>query len=432
MTTLRSAPSIAAQTPEFFRAPVSKSTGLRVDRNGGYDRAGVIYGASLITQGEAEGHFMWIDGEFNAAVAQQLNSAKRGVKMRFTHPSLSGDGLGSFLGRAIGAKTVGRQVLSDLHFSKTAHSTPDGDLASYVMDLAENDPEAFGISIVFKHDRGAEDKHTANNENEDGDFESPDPGNIANLPHARLQTLRAADVVDSPAANPSGLFHRGQELASEAESLAKFALGLTADRPSTNHFSLDAERLASFATRFLDQNGLAITHKEKDMNASEIQSQVDAAVKTATEKLSADHKSAIDKLAAELAEAKKPLAGLSVADPAKEATKTEEALAGERVRIKELTMLHKNAGLSDDAILTRWIDKPFSLLEAKAEIADLAIKQNRLSADDPTNVANDQKNSEASLRAEYRQNAKLHASLGLNEDAWVKAEQKLRAAAPAA
>jgi len=419
MTRLKSAAEIAIAPPEFFRAPVSKSKTLRVDRTGGYDGAGVIHGASVITRGEAEGHYMWIDNEFNAAVAKQLDAAKRGVKMRFTHPSLSGDGLGSFLGRAMDAKQVGDQVTADLHFSQTAHNTPDGDLANYVMDLAENDPEAFGMSIVFRHDRGAEDKHTANNENEDGDFTSPDPANKSNLPHARLQSLKAVDVVDSPAANPSGLFHRGQELAEEAESLARFALGLTGERPATNHFSLDAERLASFTTRFLDQHGLAISRKEKQMTEQDIQAKVDSAVKLATEKLSADHKSEVEKLSAELAQLK----GANSAEKKDGQPTTAELLAAERVRLKELHALAANAGVKEQATVDRWVDKNLSVTEAKAEIADLLIKGGRLSATDDSGAddASKEKAAERAARSEYREHPKLHASLGYaTEDDYVK------------
>jgi hypothetical protein len=422
-TALRAKPDVLYYPPKYLRSPVATSKALRVDRNGGYDGAGAIYGASVITRGEAEGHYMWIDSEFNAAVAQHMNSAKRGTKMRFTHPSLSGDGLGSFLGRAMNATQAGKQVLADLHFSKTAHNTPDGDLASYVMDLAENDPEAFGMSIVFRHDRGAEDKHRANNENEDGDFKSPDSENKSNLPHARLQILRAVDVVDTPAANPSGLFHQGHEFAAEADSLAMFALGLSDERPATGHLSIDAERLASFTDRFLEQHGLTIVREDKSMltEQEQLQSQIDAAVKAATDKLSADNKSALEKLATDHAAEIASLKGVN--PPKKDAEPTvDELLAAERTRVKELHALASNAGIKEQATIDRWVDKKLSVLEAKAEIGELAIKSGKLVKSDASgDEPNKERAAELAARAEYREHAKLHASLGYaSEDDYVK------------
>lgn len=421
--TLRAKPEILRDPPQYLRSPVAKSKALRVDREGGYDGAGVIYGASVITRGEAEGHYMWIDSEFNSAVASHLNAAKRGAKMRFTHPSLSGDGLGSFLGRAMNAKVSSDQVLADLHFSKMAHKTPDGDLAEYVMGLAESDPEAFGMSIVFKHDRGAEDKHTASNENEDGDFTSPDPKNKSNLIHARLSALRAVDVVDTPAANPTGLFHQGHEFASEADSLALFALGLSDVRPATGHLSIDADRLASFTDRFLEQRGLTIVREDKSMSKEQeqLQAQIDAAVKTATDKLSADRKTAIDKLATDHAAEIATLKGGN--PPKKDGEQTPaEMLAAERTRVKELHALASNAGIKEQATIDRWVDKNLSVIEAKAEIGDLAIKNGKLvKSDDNPDESNKDKAADRAARAEYRQHPKLHASLGHNtEDDYAK------------
>src|SRR5689334_16629540 len=89
--------------PTLFRTPVVRSEQPRIDRDGGYRQAGVIYGVSVITTGEALGHDMWIDDEFNASVADAINAERYGVKSRFTHPSLSGDGLGKTVGRFMDA-----------------------------------------------------------------------------------------------------------------------------------------------------------------------------------------------------------------------------------------------------------------------------------------------------------------------------------------
>lgn len=255
-----------------------------VVRDGGDLKAGLIRGASLVTRGEALGHGLWLDQKFIASVAAAAGpqAAPRGVKARFTHPGISGDGLGRFLGRSRAARlsSDSRKVLADIHFSDTAHRTPDGDLAAYVMDLADEDPDAFAMSIVFYEDVQAEiDFLLANgaveaHDEEYGDyidisnFKSPDADNVNNLPHARLAELAAADVVDEPAANPDGLFHREQAFAQEADALAAYALGLgEAAAPALTAFaSLDPDRVKGFVGRFLDSHNLKLVSKETAMS----------------------------------------------------------------------------------------------------------------------------------------------------------------------
>lgn len=233
-----------------------------VDREGGDYGAGLIRGAAVITRGEARGHEMWIDREMLQQVHDALAAAgDTGVKARFTHPGLSSDGLGTYLGRWKNSRLDGDVVRADLHLARSAHETPDGDLATYVMDLAEEDPAAFGTSIVFRHDRDAEEQHRATH-TKNGRFYSPDERNTEHYPHARLRELRAVDAVDSPAANPSGLFHR-QDFIAEAEAVTAYSLGLTTQRPELATLSVDPDRAAGFVRHFLDRHNLKIVPKQE-------------------------------------------------------------------------------------------------------------------------------------------------------------------------
>lgn len=76
-----------------------------------------------------------------------------GLKSRFTHPNLSSDGLGSFLGRSKGGYLDGDKVRADLHLAESAFLSPKGDLGSYVLNLAEEDADAFSSSLVLQVDR---------------------------------------------------------------------------------------------------------------------------------------------------------------------------------------------------------------------------------------------------------------------------------------
>lgn len=255
-----------------LRITLAKSDEAKiVDRTGGEYGGGKISGVSAITRGEALGHDLWIDSVFLDQVASALNAPPAGVKSRFTHPDLSADGLAKFLGRARGGAVDGDKVSTDLHLAKTAHQSPDGDLAGYVLARTEEDPTSFGASIVFLHDRDAEVAHAIQHGavfDGDGDlrldqFQSPDPDNTKNLLHARLAALEAVDLVDEPAANPDGLFHRG--LIADVARLADYALGLAEDVPDdATALSVHPDRLRAFAERYLRNRRLRLVSASTD------------------------------------------------------------------------------------------------------------------------------------------------------------------------
>ena len=238
----------------------------RVDREGGDRKAGLIRGASIIVEGEALGHEAWVDGTFLSQVAEKINEAgDTGVKARFTHPSLSGDGLGSMFARAKNASVSGDRVVADLHMTEAGHTTPDGDLAAYVMDLAEKDGDAFGVSISFMRNLGEEKKFAAENSDDRGRFRSPDSRNKEHYRHFRLSRLIAADVVDEPAANPDGLFTKStQRIAHEGADLAAFALGQSDELPELSMLDVDPTRIRDFAKRYLAEHNLAIVSSERE------------------------------------------------------------------------------------------------------------------------------------------------------------------------
>jgi hypothetical protein len=247
-----------ANPPKYFRTPISRGGESRVERDGGHYSAGLIRGVSVITRGEALGHDLWIDDIALQQVEQAINSHSLGIKSRFTHPGMCGDGLGKHVGRIMHADVEGAQVFADQHFNKSSHKTPDGDLAGYLMDLADEDPLSYGLSISFEQDAAATDAFQTMHLNANGEFQSPDPNNLRNLPHVRIASLHAADAVDEPAANPNGLFHRERDVAAEADAMASYALGLTSKQPETIQLGLDPDRVRGFVSRYLSNNKLEI------------------------------------------------------------------------------------------------------------------------------------------------------------------------------
>lgn len=266
-------------TVERIRGPITRGLSTKtgaIKRGNGMFGAGLIQGVAVVTRGEALGHGYWLDSQFldqtQAALDGLTRGEARGAKARFTHPDMSSDGMGKKLGRLRYGKRDGDIVRGNLHFYASAHQTPEGDLAGYVMDLADEDPAGFGTSIVFMHDWPAEQEFAVANgavvkEDKYGtyldmtDFHSPDGDNVNQMIHARLAELYAVDVVDDPAANPGGLFYRDPVFA-DAEATASFALGLTHEAPALQALSINPNRVQVFVKKFLDRHDLEIRTKE--------------------------------------------------------------------------------------------------------------------------------------------------------------------------
>lgn len=259
-----------------FSAPIKAAIDpQKIDRTGGRYGAGVIPGVSLCARGEALGHGMWIDDDFLQQIVEAAETNPKLLKSRFTHPDLCTDGMGKAVGTIENCSKVGDQVYGDLHCYSAAHDAPNGDLAGYIMNLAEEDPTNFGLSIVFSHDyQDEEDFWNENTKEVEGkdekgnvvsrtkQFQSPDPLNVQNLPHCRLSELRAADVVDEPAANPKGLFHRENALLADGHALIDFVLGRSTEKPALSSAlaaDIAPERLKSFVSKYLAQAGLSLT-----------------------------------------------------------------------------------------------------------------------------------------------------------------------------
>jgi hypothetical protein len=249
---------------KHFRANVSRTSGAAISDDGGEYGHGYITGLSVITRGEASGHDMWIDADFLSDVTAAGNAANSGLKARFTHPGQSSDGLGTYLGKYHNFRTEGDRVVADLHFQESASNTPDGDLAAYVRQLAADAPDAFGVSIVFDADVAAMEMHQLEN-TQGGRFVSPDEDNRNNYQHARLSRLRAADVVDDPAANPDGLFHKHAQIAQDADGLFEYAFGLTGDKPNLVALSVDGDRIKAAVDRFLSRHDLSLVKGSEQM-----------------------------------------------------------------------------------------------------------------------------------------------------------------------
>lgn len=134
--------------PAMLRVQAASGRPIGVDRE-----AQVIRGYILAE----EGVFKDRRGEFTkdgiAQIVQLANRAPKGLRSRFTHPSMSEDGLGKYLGRARNAwleKANDKwRARADLYLSPSSRDTPSGDLGGYVLNLAAEDPDALSTSLVI-------------------------------------------------------------------------------------------------------------------------------------------------------------------------------------------------------------------------------------------------------------------------------------------
>lgn len=394
---------------EIFRAPVAigLTSDAPIDRTGGKFKAGLIRGASMITRGDALGHGMFIDAVMLQQVADAINAADEfGIKSRFAHPDMSGDGIGKMTAKAFNAQVVGDQVIGDLHMLQSAKRTPDGDLAGYVMDLAQEAPDAFGTSIAFQVDRLAMDEFLQANMQEidvtdsQGNpakrrvFRSPDPLNKKNQPHVRLKKLKAVDVVDEPAANPNGLFHSGPfDLLQQGDAALEYAFGLTDQAPDLTALGIDATRLRGFVARFATSRGITF---ERQVNMSE---------STATSASDDEKKPENENLSGK-GEPAKP-------DPVK----------AERERAAAITSACVLAGKSE--LASGYIEDPVATPQSVQAALFSMMCNDRKPTGDMGGGAGDPppKNPNAAFEREYDDNAETYAQMGLSKEQYVKSRR---------
>lgn len=124
----------------------------------------VLHDVQITLEGEALGHGVWLDRQFCEDCAKAGNATGDvGLKVRYGHPSMCSDAIGTELGRAknfrvvdVDRKIDGKDVkcagvIADVQLLKSAHSAPQGDIAKHVLETAKEDPRQFGQSIVFTY-----------------------------------------------------------------------------------------------------------------------------------------------------------------------------------------------------------------------------------------------------------------------------------------
>ena len=134
----------------------------------------IIEGVSIISVGEAKGHGLFVDDITLQEVKACAESYAGGVKVNLDH----GAGIKDIVGFCDNFRIVGGKLVADLNLLETAEKR------AYVLEIAERMPDTFGISIAFS-----------------GPVRERDGQSFASCTE-----LYSADLVQTPAANPTGLF----------------------------------------------------------------------------------------------------------------------------------------------------------------------------------------------------------------------------------
>jgi hypothetical protein len=172
---------------------------------------GVLQGVSVITKGEAKGHGLFVDDGTLTTFLSAVQSRTGGVPVKMDH----GGGFAQIVGKLENFRIEGDSLRADLHLIQ-AHEA-----YRRIVEMAEKMPEGFGLSAAFDYD----------------------PEKSEGKTRPRCKEIHSVDLVDTPAANPTGLF---QSVDSPTKGMAE---------------NIEAEKslFARFKGIFVDQENAELT-----------------------------------------------------------------------------------------------------------------------------------------------------------------------------
>ena len=331
---------IALSTPQ----PGAK---LRVD----FDQ-GVIYGVTLMTQGRvrpaADGG---VDDDARAAdnvtlaqLCKGINATAEGVKCHVTHafleaiPGTLKDTLFTWVGRIRNARIEGDSAKGDVHLSRAAAVSPNGDLRTYLLTRADDDPKSLGLSAIFTPDRAASRRAGA----------------------LRIAKVKSVDFVGEAGSTNDGLLSAPQRAAGSAG----FSGAASKESGVVNVLGKES-RMDPKLRAYLEKIGLK---KE----ATEAEAEVCLAG------LTGDQKAGADGVMAAIKAGKEPvLVALSAQPPPPAPAKPEtppaetpeQAIARDRQYRKDLIALAKEHGIQDESWATGLYERNVSLAHAREAAA---------------------------------------------------------------
>jgi hypothetical protein len=161
--------------------------------------AGVISGCSVITVGECAGKHKgsWVDQKTLTQLLSLASGFKDGVKVKLSESREHDGSAGQIIGSLKNFRIDGDNLRADLHLLKS-----DSNFGKLI-EMSAKMPEAFGLSVVVP-----------NNYETQGKKKLLRPTDIFSI-----------DIVESPAANPTGLFSAKKSMSEEKDKEIKYAEG---------------------------------------------------------------------------------------------------------------------------------------------------------------------------------------------------------------
>ena len=368
--------------PGMFRTDRLPAPPVRVDR-----KANVIFGASLMQVGnlnDSEVRPWAVDAKTLDQALSLSTRSKNGLKARFTHPNMSADGMGSYLGRWKNLRIDGDTLRGDLHIADAAFTSPQGDLGTYVLDMAEQDPEAFGVSVATALDE-------ANLQQWQDRLPDMAPADrkAARWP-MRFTRLRAADVVDTPAATRTGLFSLAD---ADLRNLPAQATALLDTYFTDAPPDVVRARIAGFLDRYFSSKGAPMATETQA--AEVVNSETPAPVQ--------------------------PAADLSAVEVQPEVveTATADLAQVERLRCKQIRALCDLAGAGDK--FNAFVDAGFSVEQTQTALSALVVARNPVLA---ASVTPQESDPHSGLKAEFADLQKRGMTFGMTEEEYVKHANK--------
>jgi hypothetical protein len=217
----------------------------------------IIEGVSVISVGEAKGHGLFVDAQTLREVKACAETYAGGVKVNLDH----GAGIRDIVGFCDNFRIIGQKLVADLNLLQNAERR------EYVLEIAEKLPDTFGISIAF----------------------SGPVREIDGKRFASCEELYSADLVQTPAANPTGLF------SFEAKSVDKFSSDMEDEKTQAEEIVKDGEidisdilsRLSALETAFGDyknkmeempEEKMAEEKKDEETEMSKLSAKLDTII----------------------------------------------------------------------------------------------------------------------------------------------------------
>lgn len=162
---------------------------------------GIIAGVSVITVGQAAGcnSGTWIDSVTLSQIDRVAKTYPDGIKVKLSQSKEHDGSAGQIVGILKNFRTEGDQERADLHLLSAS------DRRAFILEMAATMPSEFGLSVVIPKE-----------------FEK-----VNGKDCLRCSEIYSVDLVEAPAANPTGLF--SSQTTTKNMSSIKYAKGESGD-----------------------------------------------------------------------------------------------------------------------------------------------------------------------------------------------------------